>query len=257
MHDDVEDLLERASRVRTGPVDPDEIWRTGTKRRRTRRTLQAATATLVVVALATPVAITAYRELSTTRIDVADAPGGSQPRPSAPVTLEEPCGDAFADVEPGTVTRADAAGVTASTLAASDVELPSAPPDRFVDDDDTEHEDAINRLSAAGILLGTNRAPERFAPEDPLTRGQLASLLVRSYELSTGDRLDPAGGPFDDDDGTPHEIDNAKAAAADLMTAVGPGRFDPYAEVTRDELLGAAARLSGLLSGNAVGECTP
>ena len=253
MSDDVEDLLERASRVRPHPVDPAEIWATGTKRRRTRRTVRAATTTLVVLALATPVGITAYRELSTPGVDVADTPDATPPAGSDPVAG---CGDLAADGgDP--VTRGVAAGVIAATLDTADVELPASPPDRFVDDDGTTVEEAINQLSAVGILQGTRQAPERFAPDDPLTRGQLSSLLVRSYELTTGDRLDAPRDPFRDDDGSPHESDNAKVAAADLLGPAGPDTFEPYEGVARSELLGSARRLGLLLTDRDAPRCTP
>lgn len=251
MSDDLEDLLERASHVRPRPVDPDGIWATGTKRRRARRTVQAATTTLVVLALATPLAITASRDLATPGVDVADVPDGTIP---ATPSRELGCED-VADRDDVPVTRARGATVILAALEAAEVPLPASPPDRFVDDDGSVAEHAIDRLAGVGILQGTSGAPERFAPNDPLTRGQLASLLVRSYERATGDRLAARDDPFRDDDGTPHETDNAKAAAAGLLPAITHDTFASDAGADENELSAAADRLARLLAGDEL--CRP
>jgi hypothetical protein len=51
----------------------------------------------------------------------------------------------------------------------------------FDDDEGSEFEGAINALKAADITFGCDQAdPGAFCPEDPLTRGQMASFFVRS-----------------------------------------------------------------------------
>jgi hypothetical protein len=49
--------------------------------------------------------------------------------------------------------------------------------DRFVDDEDSLHEDAINRVAQAGITLGCDAT--QFCPAAPTTRGQMAAFLRR------------------------------------------------------------------------------
>lgn len=249
MRDDVEDLLERAGRARTSPVDPAEIWATGVRRQRTRRAVQTATATLVAVTLAVPVGVAAYRELATPGVDVADAPPGSG---RAPATS-----DATGCPSPGgaTMDRASGAAAVADAIVAAGVSLPTDATDRFVDDDGTPAESAINELSALGVLKGTGRAPQLFAPDAPLTRGQLASLLVRSYEITTGDRIDAPDDPFVDDDGSPHETDTAKAAAAGLLAPASERTFGVDDHVGAGELSAAAQALTSRLTGGQPAPC--
>ena len=55
-------------------------------------------------------------------------------------------------------------------------------PDRFVDDNGNIFEGAIERLAQAGITLGCNPpSNNRFCPNDPVTRGQMAAFLKRAF----------------------------------------------------------------------------
>lgn len=54
----------------------------------------------------------------------------------------------------------------------------------FYDDDGSQFEAAINAIKAVGITLGCNPADAgEFCPDDPLTRGQMASFFVRAMGL--------------------------------------------------------------------------
>ncbi len=80
---------------------------------------------------------------------------------------------------------------------------------RFVDDDGSVFEDAIARLAAAEITRGCNPPDnDRFCPDDPVTRGQMAAFLVRALGLTD----DGGGNRFVDDDGSVFE---------DAIAAVG------------------------------------
>jgi hypothetical protein len=59
--------------------------------------------------------------------------------------------------------------------------LPQASRDYFWDDNGSAHEDAINSIAAAGISTGC--ASGSFCPWGGLTRGEMASFLVRGLEL--------------------------------------------------------------------------
>ena len=74
-------------------------------------------------------------------------------------------------------------GQMASLLARA-LQLPQVGADAFSDDGGSVHEDNINRLAAAGITLGA--ADGRFRPRGGLTRGQMASLLVRGLREASG-----------------------------------------------------------------------
>jgi len=78
-----------------------------------------------------------------------------------------------------------AAAVTRGQMAAflaRALDLPAAGDDiEFVDDDGSIFEDDIERLAAAGITRGCNPPTnDRFCPNDPVTRGQMAAFLHRA-----------------------------------------------------------------------------
>jgi len=57
-------------------------------------------------------------------------------------------------------------------------------PGRFADDDHSIFEDDIEKLAAAGITLGCNPPTnDRFCPDDPVRRDQMASFLARALGL--------------------------------------------------------------------------
>lgn len=97
---------------------------------------------------------------------------------------------------------------------------------RFDDDDGSIFEEAIETLAAAGITSGC--APDRFCPDDHVTRGQMAAFLVRALDLdaATGDH-------FDDDDGSTFEPAIEALAAAGITSGCAEGRFCPEQPVTR------------------------
>ena len=123
------------------------------------------------------------------------------------------------------VTRAQFASLLDRALGLADTAR-----DFFSDDDDSMHEGAVNRLAAAGIATGCG--PRRFCPGDPLTRAQMATLLVRALP-----DLAPATRDFfSDDAGSVHE--GAINALAHNGVAAGCGlrRFCPLEPVRRDQM---------------------
>jgi S-layer homology domain len=62
---------------------------------------------------------------------------------------------------------------------------PATGPDPFVDDDFSVFEDSIRRLAQANITAGCNPpANDRYCPESPVTRGEMATFLTRSLGLT-------------------------------------------------------------------------
>ena len=54
----------------------------------------------------------------------------------------------------------------------------------FGDDDGSVHEADIEAIAAEGITRGCNPPQnDRFCPDDPVTRGQMAAFLVRALDL--------------------------------------------------------------------------
>ncbi len=81
------------------------------------------------------------------------------------------------------VTRAQMASFLAGAL-----ELPPPSGDHFTDlTGSDEHADNINALSEAGITQGCTI--DRFCPERPVTRAQMASFLARAFDLPDGDTI--------------------------------------------------------------------
>jgi subtilisin family serine protease len=58
-------------------------------------------------------------------------------------------------------------------------DLPRTTP-RFTDAADSVHATSIGALAAAGITKGCGTRPDRFCPDDPVTRGQMAAFLRRA-----------------------------------------------------------------------------
>ncbi len=108
---------------------------------------------------------------------------------------------------------------------------------------DDVHATAI--LWAATEQIVGGYADGRFGPGDPLTRGQMVSLLHRL----AGEPDEASATPFVDVDGSVHATAIAWAAATGITLGVTPERFEPQGEVTRAQMavfLYRFARLMGL-----------
>ncbi len=129
----------------------------------------------------------------------------------------------------------------AAAILSTAFDLPATARDHFTDDDETLHEDAINRLAAAGISKGC--ADGTYCIGDTLRRGQVASLLVRAADLPpTDDRY------FRDAGGVHHGAMHRLAAAG--LTAgctANARRFCPNQQVRRGELAVFVARALDLV----------
>ena len=129
-------------------------------------------------------------------------------------------------------------GQMASFLSRA-LHLPEAGRDYFKDDGQNAHEDNIDRLAEAGISNGCG--DEIFCPDDTVSRGQMASLLVRSLGL------EPIPGDVFGDVSGPHEPNiNALAAAGITKGCVADGtKFCPHEPVTREEMAAFLHRAFG------------
>ncbi len=123
------------------------------------------------------------------------------------------------------------------------IALTCTPPGRgrFVDDDSSIFEADIEWMADQGITKGCNPPlNDRFCPNDPVTRGEMAAFLVRGLDLT--DRLD---NPFRDDDGSIFEADIERLAAAGITSGCNPpvnDRFCPDRLVTRGEMAALLVR---------------
>ena len=124
--------------------------------------------------------------------------------------------------------------VAGSTVPAGAGGLP--PGGSFRDDDGSVHEPDIEAVAAEGITRGCNPpAGDRFCPDRPVTRGQMAAFLVRAL----GYVDDGGGGLFVDTVGSIFEADIDKLAVAGVTKGGDPplnSMFCPNASVTRGQM---------------------
>ena len=117
--------------------------------------------------------------------------------------------------------------------------------DPFVDDDGSIFEADIERLAAAGITRGCDPPlNNRFCPDEPVTRGQMAAFLVRALGY-----LDDGGGNlFVDDDGSVFEADIDRLGTAGVTRGCNPplnDMFCPDDYVTRGQMAAFLHRALG------------
>jgi hypothetical protein len=122
------------------------------------------------------------------------------------------------------VTRAQMASFLKRAL-----DLPAAPRDYFWDDAGSMHEDDINRLTASGVAGGCGDG--RYCPNASVNRGQMASFLARALGLPSTSR-----DYFWDDNGSMHEADINRLAAAGIVGGCASGRYCPANAVTREQM---------------------
>jgi WD40-like Beta Propeller Repeat/S-layer homology domain len=99
----------------------------------------------------------------------------------------------------------------------------------------------IEWVFAEGITSGCS--PERYCPNDPVTREQMASFLSRALGL-TGTPPDA----FVDDESSTHELNINRIAAAGITSGCNPAAhlYCPTANVRRDEMASFLSRALGL-----------
>ena len=101
--------------------------------------------------------------------------------------------------------------------------------DAFADDSGSPHEANINELFARGVTTGCGDG--EYCPNDPVSRAQMATFLVRAFELSGSD-----GDPFSDDNGSVHEDNINILAASGVTTGCEEGLYCPGDEVSRAQM---------------------
>ncbi len=130
---------------------------------------------------------------------------------------------------------------SAGTAAAA--QLP--PGGTFVDDDGSIHEGNIEAIAAEGVTKGCNPpANDRYCPDEPVTRGQMAAFLVRAMGYTD----DGGGNTFTDDNGSTFETDIAKLAQAGVTKGCNPpanDRYCPDEPVTRGQMAAFLVRAMG------------
>jgi hypothetical protein len=134
----------------------------------------------------------------------------------------------------GRVTRGQSASLVASVLVASDVALP-ARAGTFSDVAGSPHERSIEQLAGVGLVTGFGDGT--FRAQRPVTRGQMATLLVGALQYLDDVEPTPAsGGSFSDIAGSPHAVSIDWAAGTGLVAGYADGTFRPQRDVTRGQM---------------------
>ena len=131
--------------------------------------------------------------------------------------------------------------------------LPSSPPQAASAFSDVPADhlfyEAVSWLADQGITRGCNPPRnDRFCPDQPVTRGQMAAFLVRALRLPKGDVV------FADTKGHLFEADIAALAAAGITRGCNPprnDRFCPDDVVTRGQMAAFLVRALRLPAGDA------
>ena len=137
-------------------------------------------------------------------------------------------------------------GAVLAIVAIASVSLAGLPPGgTFVDDNGHVFEPAIEAVAAEGITKGCNPPDnDRFCPDDPVTRGQMAAFLVRARGYTdVGD-----GNLFIDDDNSVFESAIDKLGTAGVTKGCNPPantKFCPDDNVTRGQMAAFLVRALG------------
>ena len=97
----------------------------------------------------------------------------------------------------------------------------------------------VERLAQLRITIGCSTEPLEYCPDEPVTRGQMASFLARAFDLAAGP---PSG--FEDTSGNTHEarIDALYAARITLGCKTDPLQFCPLQPTTRAQMASFVTR---------------
>jgi SpoIID/LytB domain protein len=122
------------------------------------------------------------------------------------------------------------------------LEIPASAGDAFGDDGNSIFHDDINALAAAGIAFGCDA--NRYCPDAPLRREEMAEFLVRAFGYD-----DPGPGDLFDDDNTSQfqiSIDALRTAGITKgCDLTNPRRFCPTEPMTRAQMASFLARAIG------------
>jgi hypothetical protein len=120
----------------------------------------------------------------------------------------------------------------------------------FVDRPPERIGDAVDCLASYGVTAGAT--PTAYEPSLAVTRGQMASFLIRMGEVAGRTVPDPGSGVFPDDDGSVHEGAIGRLTAWGVASGHPDGTFRPLLDVTRGQMATLIARQLRLLTGGQI-----
>lgn len=119
--------------------------------------------------------------------------------------------------------------------------LPAEQEGQFWDDDTSIHRFAIDKIAALGITKGCNPpANDRFCPDRPITRGEMAAFLNRALNLPI-----PVEDYFGNDADTPFETDINAVMEAGIGFGCSESDFCSQDLLRREELAELFTRAFG------------
>lgn len=141
-----------------------------------------------------------------------------------------------------------------SFTPADDPCLGDPPPAPVADRDEVieVHLEAVDCGFDNGIFIGDISTEGRqFNPDEPLSRGQMASIIARALEHA-GYEL-PAAPPdaFSDDTTSVHQLNINKLAAVDIVKGVTEDRYEPGTPIKRDQMASLLVRAAEKAYGTA------
>lgn len=129
-------------------------------------------------------------------------------------------------------------GQAASLIARAGGYAPQPGGARFSDTGGSVHEDNIRALADAGVIEGFRDGT--FRPQDPITRGQVASALGRALEVDGSSRS-----CFSDTATSVHGSRICALTALGVVTGFDDGRFGPALPVDRAQTASLVSRSFG------------
>lgn len=145
-------------------------------------------------------------------------------------------------------TRAEFAEMLHRLLHAAGAAPTGSTAGRFTDvPDDHPNARAINALTTIRVINGVSET--HFAPERPVTRGAMASLIVRAHDNVFAATFKRADG-FSDTAGTTHEENIRQLVGGEITQGFSDGTYRPNADMTRAQMATFHARYADLLVRN-------
>ncbi len=133
------------------------------------------------------------------------------------------------------VTRGQTAQMLVGLLESTDhlpAEITSA---GFRDTEGHRFEDAIDVVATLGIVSGTS--PDTFAPDEPIAREQMATMLAGVFARAYETPLPEGPVPFDDVTATNvHRDAIGQLVRAEITSGVSASSFAPRRHVTREQM---------------------
>ena len=126
---------------------------------------------------------------------------------------------------------ADYAGVELDTTAAGFTDIAGVLP---------EQRDAINGLANAGVVNGTSATT--YNPTGRVSRAQMATFIAQFQAEVVGEALPEGDDAFTDDEGSVHEANINRVAAAGIAAGTSATTFNPAGNTSRANMAAFIAR---------------